>query len=130
MSSRVTYEDETNGGGTRSNYQRLARERAAVRDELRTVEEEIELLQDLGNEHGEFSAELVEQHARLRSLDLFPAGHDADICPLCHKVLERPDPVVEVLRSSARRISAELTWSPTWGCMRGLLSTTGRFRGS
>jgi len=105
---RLIYEDETNGGRVRIDYQRLAQERAQVRDELRTVEEEIELLKDLGNEHGEFSAELVEQHARLRTLDLFPAGHDAELCPLCHQALERPDPDVETLRSSAQRLAAEL----------------------
>lgn len=90
---------------------RLLRQRAELREQLRSVMDDRSLLLDRAESEQDF-ASAVELHAgRLTSLELLPSGVENDIssCPVCGSGLDEPDPAATALAERLQSLRNELT---------------------
>lgn len=90
---------------------RLLRQRAELREQLRSVMDNRSLLLDRAESEQDF-ASAVELHAgRLTSLELLPSGveNDTSSCPVCGSGLDEPDPAATALAERLQSLRNELT---------------------
>jgi len=95
----------------------LDEQRQVLRNELRAVSGDREVLLQQGSAEQGFAAAVATQTARLTSLNLLGLGHTADPadsdahtrCPLCHSTLDQPDPQAAELEQSLHDLQAQLT---------------------
>lgn len=85
----------------------------ALRDQIRHVDEELDLLRRIEEEHDANASEVRFQSDRLRALDLIAIDRDAsqsptDVCPFCEQLLPAPDPTAGELNALALSLSARL----------------------
>ncbi len=89
----------------------LFEKQKALKDERRIVAEEILALESMkGSEKG-FLNEVVEQRARLISINLFEdVSEDIEqcACPFCESKLDIPTPLAEAVRNNLKQISKQL----------------------
>ena len=70
-----------------SEYQRLAGERTALREQHERLREEIAAARSFAQSGEGFSREATEQRARLMSLGIFDGTPEGEVCPLCEQEL-------------------------------------------
>jgi hypothetical protein len=68
-------------------YERLQAERSRVKEAYRRAKEELRAAQSLLSEERDYSREVEEQSARLRSIGVFPTTGAEPRCPLCVRPL-------------------------------------------
>jgi hypothetical protein len=87
----------------------LEARRSDLRARLRSVGEEIRLLESLQTDGNEYGAAVSQQMSRLRSIDLLGTdGSGDESCPLCGSHLDEPDPTVDELRRQADQLQSQL----------------------
>ena len=87
----------------------LESRRSDLRARLRSVGEEIRLLDSLQTDGNEYGAAVSQQISRLKSIDLLgAAGSGDESCPLCGAHLDEPDPTVDELRRQADQLQSQL----------------------
>ncbi|MGH8614687.1 MAG: hypothetical protein ACREYF_22335, partial [Gammaproteobacteria bacterium] len=87
---------------------RLQQERAELLREHAGLLEDIKAAKVFGTEQEGFSAEVVEQQARLESIGLFDPAAESSRCPLCESTLPAPIPRAEDIRASLSKLAGQL----------------------
>lgn len=91
----------------------LAEEGRTIRTRIREVDDQLELLSKLQDEHSNSQIEGQYQTERLRALDLLVpksalTDGDVGVCPLCDQGLDHPDETVDELRSLLNALETRL----------------------
>lgn len=88
---------------------RLRGEQSTLQTRLIDLNQEVRAAQAFLHDQNDFSRELTEQRARLKSIELFKSGAIATHqCPLCESSLQTPMPKAEQMEGSLRKIGAQL----------------------
>jgi hypothetical protein len=115
-------DDQADGevGESASRRRELEREQVRLRDELRGIAKERELLLETADGEDDYRQAIEGQVGRLTSLNLLPDNANAavpntggsaaaeDLCPLCSSQLAEPDATVSQLRDSLERLQSQL----------------------
>jgi hypothetical protein len=88
--------------------ERLRSTRRDLSDQLRHVQEQRAALRDVREGRTAFQAELVEQRARLVSIDLMGEVNASPACPVCGQTVDRSDPATSELRERIVNLGAQL----------------------
>ena len=101
----------------------LAEEGRVIRNRIREIDDQLELLENLQDEQGNAQSESQYQIDRLRALDLLVpksvlTSGNVRICPLCDQDLDHPDETVDELRSLLGTLEARLEASKGFSSRR------------
>jgi hypothetical protein len=112
--------NESEGGRQR---RKLAEEGRVIRNRIREIDDQLELLENLQKEQGNVQSESQYQIDRLRALDLLvPKSvltvENVRICPLCDQDLDHPDETVDELRSLLDTLETRLEASKGFSSRR------------
>lgn len=93
----------------------LLEERRSIRTQLRSADEELNLVRRLISEEQKTISEAEIQAARLNAVGIVPHADDAEngTCPLCAQSLPEPDPTVEELLALQEALRVGLNASST-----------------
>jgi Protein of unknown function (DUF3732) len=115
-----TATDDQGDGALATRRRELEREQVRLRDELREIAKERELLLEATDGETDYRQAVEGQVGRLTSLNLLPDNSNSavpstggtaateTICPLCSSQLAEPDPTVDQLRDSLERLQRQL----------------------
>jgi Protein of unknown function (DUF3732) len=87
--------------------QELEEERSSRADDYRALQDQLQLIRALLQEHGEFGGIVESQLARLESAALLPEGA-GDLCPLCEQAVAGRVPAVAEMVATFEQLSKQL----------------------
>ncbi|HWO00746.1 MAG TPA: DUF3732 domain-containing protein, partial [Blastocatellia bacterium] len=105
-----TVEPEEELAGEGDAFERLQQERLALSEELHRIKDQFAAAAALSSDRNNYSHEASAQLHRLRSIQLFNQGLDADAarCPLCESQLSEVVPAVSDLENSIRLMEQQV----------------------
>jgi hypothetical protein len=87
----------------------LESRRSGLRSSLRSIGEQIALLDNLQSDGDEYGSAVSQQISRLKSIDLFGTDEvSEETCPICGSHLDQPDPTVSEIRYQAELLQTQL----------------------
>ncbi|MDQ3331690.1 MAG: DUF3732 domain-containing protein [Planctomycetota bacterium] len=108
LSSLASWTPATDEAAPSARLAELRRNRAALLDEYRSVQSDIETAREFSTAQSEFSTEATDQKDRLTAIGLYTAEPHGNSCPLCESDLGEAVPQAELIRRNLGNLDRQI----------------------